>query len=774
MIIELSDESDTENPQTSNHDKPASKSEIDNDKLAKLEAKRKLEEKEREIKLMNELIATQLELINKKKGLTQSSSSSPSTPTITTTITATATANLKATSTTTTPTSPSTINPITENLAVIRAEIDAYEIAKSTVTDLKNKISSKEKEIENYQLNLHEHDNNIEKYRKQLLEINNQKNDIINKKTELQKKQTDLEAQMLKIKEELSVLQENEEKLTKDEEVCQTKEKEINSSKIMLTKNINNLAEIIQNLKKDLATMNKEMISKKDKLKKLAEKMPNKQKNESSETSTTNATILDIQSNITTINDNGKRTISSESSGNFQQQDSLMKKPKLTINQSEVDQLGKRFDELRDQNKKILENISNLNKQKNDGKISMKGVTATNGENFQSLNTNNNLLNNNKNNNVKSSPAIRKGSNGPSNYSANNYVNQDGSLGNDDFEPLVPYASPLMAFKSFRFHPNYKELVGDYKSMTYSNSLNVQHKVCLWESHKKGRCNDFECMSQHWRQFKMNDEQVIQDMASYVEGRTPEEKEIYRAGMIKLLEDLKEKGIVDLEESVEAIKKYRNDFCNSHRIDDLPGPHYISFNKKFPLNHNKEVQQHDVPASPRSDTNYDYISESETSLILPPSPNLAFILDYNIDSDTNLAYQSSPNNVQMSDDNNNSDDSDDSDDNDASYIREPGSNDVSPSSSNENQLNVYQGEAQEEHTSNNLAGTSYYMSTDGGFEADSENSDNGNDNQNFEEPVTPDDPGVEASEPIEQQTTEPQQGGYSGLGVIGRLYNWFR
>ncbi|CAJ0875897.1 11151_t:CDS:1 [Entrophospora sp. SA101] len=774
MIIELSDESDTENPQTSNHDKPASKSEIDNDKLAKLEAKRKLEEKEREIKLMNELIATQLELINKKKGLTQSSSSSPSTPTITTTITATATANLKATSTTTTPTSPSTINPITENLAVIRAEIDAYEIAKSTVTDLKNKISSKEKEIENYQLNLHEHDNNIEKYRKQLLEINNQKNDIINKKTELQKKQTDLEAQMLKIKEELSVLQENEEKLTKDEEVCQTKEKEINSSKIMLTKNINNLAEIIQNLKKDLATMNKEMISKKDKLKKLAEKMPNKQKNESSETSTTNATILDIQSNITTINDNGKRTISSESSGNFQQQDSLMKKPKLTINQSEVDQLGKRFDELRDQNKKILENISNLNKQKNDGKISMKGVTTTNGENFQSLNTNNNLLNNNKNNNVKSSPAIRKGSNGPSNYSANNYVNQDGSLGNDDFEPLVPYASPLMAFKSFRFHPNYKELVGDYKSMTYSNSLNVQHKVCLWESHKKGRCNDFECMSQHWRQFKMNDEQVIQDMASYVEGRTPEEKEIYRAGMIKLLEDLKEKGISDLEESVEAIKKYRNDFCNSHRIDDLPGPHYISFNKKFPLNHNKEVQQHDVPASPRSDTNYDYISESETSLILPPSPNLAFILDYNIDSDTNLAYQSSPNNVQMSDDNNNSDDSDDSDDNDASYIREPGSNDVSPSSSNENQLNVYQGEAQEEHTSNNLAGASYYMSTDGGFEADSENSDNGNDNQNFEEPVTPDDPGVEASEPIEQQTTEPQQGGYSGLGVIGRLYNWFR
>src|SRR6266511_3564563 len=105
-------------------------------------------------------------------------------------------------------------------------------------------------------------------------------------------------------------------------------------------------------------------------------------------------------------------------------------------------------------------------------------------------------------------------------------------------------------------------------------------------------------MSQHWRQFKMNDEQVIQDMASYVEGRNSGEKEIYRAGMIKLLEDLKETGVTNLEESVEAIRKYRNDFCNSHRIDDLPGPHYISFNKKIPLSCNKEMEQH-IPASPR-------------------------------------------------------------------------------------------------------------------------------------------------------------------------------
>lgn len=63
---------------------------------------------------------------------------------------------------------------------------------------------------------------------------------------------------------------------------------------------------------------------------------------------------------------------------------------------------------------------------------------------------------------------------------------------------FVPYQSPLASFKSFRFHPQFSDVVKNgFRSLTYSNNIDPKTPICLNEL--EGRfCDDVKCVDQHF------------------------------------------------------------------------------------------------------------------------------------------------------------------------------------------------------------------------------------------------------------------------------------
>ncbi|KAK6528183.1 hypothetical protein TWF281_009433 [Arthrobotrys megalospora] len=65
---------------------------------------------------------------------------------------------------------------------------------------------------------------------------------------------------------------------------------------------------------------------------------------------------------------------------------------------------------------------------------------------------------------------------------------------------FTPYQSQLTGFRSFRYHPNYNQLVSQgFKSLTYSNHIDSELPICDFET-RGGTCNDPQCRWQHFRQ----------------------------------------------------------------------------------------------------------------------------------------------------------------------------------------------------------------------------------------------------------------------------------
>ena len=64
---------------------------------------------------------------------------------------------------------------------------------------------------------------------------------------------------------------------------------------------------------------------------------------------------------------------------------------------------------------------------------------------------------------------------------------------------FVPYESPLAQFNSYRFHPQFSEIVtGGFRSLTYNHKINPNVEFCKWEL--AGRvCDDLDCNSQHFK-----------------------------------------------------------------------------------------------------------------------------------------------------------------------------------------------------------------------------------------------------------------------------------
>ncbi|KAL7274522.1 hypothetical protein RUND412_002584 [Rhizina undulata] len=136
---------------------------------------------------------------------------------------------------------------------------------------------------------------------------------------------------------------------------------------------------------------------------------------------------------------------------------------------------------------------------------------------------------------------------------------------------FIPYRSPLMDFKSFRYHPRYLDFVpGGYRSNTYSNRIDPKKTMCLYEFNG-GKCNDLSCTSQHWRQIEIPDDEILVELASVTEGQSEETKKQYNKGLRQEIGKMRELGIKDFQTVVLGISEYRRRFLEDDtRILRLP------------------------------------------------------------------------------------------------------------------------------------------------------------------------------------------------------------
>ncbi|KAG7217687.1 hypothetical protein INR49_021242 [Caranx melampygus] len=90
-----------------------------------------------------------------------------------------------------------------------------------------------------------------------------------------------------------------------------------------------------------------------------------------------------------------------------------------------------------------------------------------------------------------------------------------GQSGGAELRPVpLPYHSPLLVFKSYRFSPYYrtKEKLS-LSSVTYSNTLEPRKCFCRFDL--TGTCNDDGCRWQHMRNCTLTGNQLFQDILSY-------------------------------------------------------------------------------------------------------------------------------------------------------------------------------------------------------------------------------------------------------------------
>ncbi|GLA39887.1 hypothetical protein AnigIFM63309_007491 [Aspergillus niger] len=123
-----------------------------------------------------------------------------------------------------------------------------------------------------------------------------------------------------------------------------------------------------------------------------------------------------------------------------------------------------------------------------------------------------------------------------------------------------PYVSPLKNFKAYRYHPNFTENVsGGYRSLTYSHNIDPMRYLCPFES-SGGVCNDRSCEFQHFRDMTLSDDKILVQMGSLREGKTPEEKDEYIAGLKQIINDMRRDKVKDFNTVATEIAAYRRRF----------------------------------------------------------------------------------------------------------------------------------------------------------------------------------------------------------------------
>ncbi|RAL08600.1 uncharacterized protein BO97DRAFT_428247 [Aspergillus homomorphus CBS 101889] len=125
---------------------------------------------------------------------------------------------------------------------------------------------------------------------------------------------------------------------------------------------------------------------------------------------------------------------------------------------------------------------------------------------------------------------------------------------------FTQYESPLKQFKAYRYHPSYVDNVANgYRSLTYSHNIDPMKYLCPFEV-AGGICNDRSCEFQHFRDMSLSDDKILVQMGSLREGKTPEEKDEYIAGLKQIINDMRRDKVKDFSTVAAEIAAYRRRF----------------------------------------------------------------------------------------------------------------------------------------------------------------------------------------------------------------------
>ncbi|KAL2002863.1 hypothetical protein VTN02DRAFT_5700 [Thermoascus thermophilus] len=139
-------------------------------------------------------------------------------------------------------------------------------------------------------------------------------------------------------------------------------------------------------------------------------------------------------------------------------------------------------------------------------------------------------------------------------------VLEDGKRSKDFDIQFSPYLSPLRYFKAYRYHPKFlEEVSGGYRSLTYSHNIDPMKAVCPFEA-AGGICNDHSCEFQHFRDMSLSDDKILVQMGSLREGKTPEERDNYIAGLKQIINDMRRDKVKDFNTVATEIATYRRRF----------------------------------------------------------------------------------------------------------------------------------------------------------------------------------------------------------------------
>lgn len=125
---------------------------------------------------------------------------------------------------------------------------------------------------------------------------------------------------------------------------------------------------------------------------------------------------------------------------------------------------------------------------------------------------------------------------------------------------FVPYHSPLASLKSFRFHPQFNELVKDgYRSLTYSNRIDPTKPIC--QSELEGHmCTDVNCDDQHFGSMVLSDDKILVQMSSANDIKDKALRDQYLLGLKKVIATLREQGVREFAEVANALSQYRREW----------------------------------------------------------------------------------------------------------------------------------------------------------------------------------------------------------------------
>ncbi|KAK3693649.1 hypothetical protein B0T22DRAFT_46210 [Podospora appendiculata] len=121
-----------------------------------------------------------------------------------------------------------------------------------------------------------------------------------------------------------------------------------------------------------------------------------------------------------------------------------------------------------------------------------------------------------------------------------------------------PYESPLRYFHAYRFHPNYREVVGGgLKSLTYSNKIDPLQPICPFELSGE-QCPE-KCQFQHLKSVRALDEQILLELGKADE-YSGERKARFIQGLRELLHGFRVNRVKDFETIANGIIEFRSRF----------------------------------------------------------------------------------------------------------------------------------------------------------------------------------------------------------------------